>query len=108
MKKQYNQLPHVAFSILLTLTDKERHGYDILRQVNEDSLGRIRLSTGALYASIQQLHEKGLIREVEQQNDSRRRYYVLTKKGNTVLEAELEYYKNSVRLAEERQKEKYA
>lgn len=108
MKKQYNQLPHVAFSILVALTDKERHGYDIVKQIYEDSQGRVRLSSGALYASIQQLAEKGLIHEVRRPDDSRRRYYALTSAGEEALHIELDYYKNSVRLAEERQKEKYA
>lgn len=111
MRKQYNQLPHVAFSILLALSEKERHGYDIIQQIHEDSLGRIKLSPGALYASIQQLHENGYIREIEKnQTDTRRRYYGLTDTGVEALKKEIDYYQNSLYLAKERQKqrEKYA
>ena len=49
MAKQYNQLPQVAFSILLALSLKPRHGYEIMKQVEEDSNGKIKLGPGALY-----------------------------------------------------------
>jgi DNA-binding PadR family transcriptional regulator len=103
MKRQFNQLPRVAFSILLALSLKPRHGYEIIKQVQEDSDGRIKLSPGALYTSIKQLHEQGLIEEVTDKTDKRRRYYRLTKSGKRALEAELDYYQNSVELARQRQ-----
>lgn len=103
MKKQYNQLPQVAFSILLALSLRERHGYEIIKQVAEDSSGKIKLSPGALYTSIKQLHDQGLISEVERSDDDRRRYYRLTKKGSSALSAELAYYQTSVELARQRQ-----
>jgi DNA-binding PadR family transcriptional regulator len=103
MTRQYNQLPQVAFSILLALSLKQRHGYEIIKQVHEDSAGKIRLGPGALYTSIRQLHEKFLIEEIVVPDDARRRYYKLTKKGRDILNQELEYYKNSLELARQRQ-----
>lgn len=103
MARQYNQLPQVAFSILLALSLKERHGYEIIKQVSEDSNGKINLGPGALYTSIKQLVEQGLIQEVARQDDSRRRYYKLSQKGKTVLTEELDYYRNTVELARQRQ-----
>jgi len=103
MKKQYNQLPQVAFSILLALSLKERHGYEIIKQVSEDSNGKINLSPGALYTSIKQLLEQKLIHEKIRDDDTRRRYYVLTDKGKSVLNAELNYYQNTIELARQRQ-----
>jgi DNA-binding PadR family transcriptional regulator len=103
MNRQHNQLPQVAFSILLALTLRPRHGYEIIKQVEEDSSGKIRLGAGALYTSIKQLHEKRLIEEITTQEDTRRRYYQLTDQGRTVLGSELEYYKNSLELARKRQ-----
>jgi DNA-binding PadR family transcriptional regulator len=102
MKRQHQQLPQVAFSILLALSLKERHGYEIIKQVQEDSAGRIKLSPGALYTSIKQLHDQGLVTEVEQPGDTRRRYYRLTSKGKTILTTELDYYRNSLELARQR------
>lgn len=103
MKKQYNQLPQVAFSILLALSLKERHGYEVIKQVVDDSNGKISLSPGALYTSIKQLLEQKLIEEVQHDDDTRRRYYRLTKNGKTALNAEVDYYQNSVALARQRQ-----
>src|ERR1019366_4211032 len=102
MAKQYNQLPQVAFSILLALSLKPRHGYEIMKQVGEDSKGKIKLAPGALYTSIKLLNEQGLVKELEDQLDARRRYYQLTDKGRQELNAELEYYDNTVKLAKQR------
>lgn len=103
MTRQYNQLPQVAFSILLALSLKPRHGYEIIKQVDEDSFGKISLGPGALYTSIRHLHEGELIEEVIVPEDTRRRYYKLTDKGCDTLNQELEYYKNSLELARKRQ-----
>ncbi|MBW4061144.1 helix-turn-helix transcriptional regulator [Candidatus Saccharibacteria bacterium] len=102
MKRIYNQLPQVAFGILLALSLKERHGYEIIKQITEDSDGKIKLSPGALYTSIKQLNEQGLIKEVEHTEDIRRRYYRLTEAGKKVLGHEVAYYRTSVELARER------
>ena len=102
MKRTYNQLPQVAFGILLALSLKERHGYEIIKQINDDSDGKIKLSPGALYTSIKLLNEQGLIKEIEHKEDVRRRYYRLTEAGKKTLGAEVEYYKTSVELARER------
>lgn len=103
MKKQYNQLPQVAFGILLALSLKERHGYEIIKQIEEDSRGKIHLSPGALYTSIKQLLEQKLVVEVIRNDDTRRRYYKLSSKGRAVLGDELAYYQNTIALARERQ-----
>ncbi|HSX30603.1 MAG TPA: PadR family transcriptional regulator [Candidatus Saccharimonadales bacterium] len=103
MSKDYNQLPQVAFSILLALSLRERHGYEIIKQVEDDSNGKIKLGPGALYTSIKQLLAHGLILEVKQNHDARRRYYKLSAAGSKVLAAELEYYENAVLLAKRRQ-----
>jgi DNA-binding PadR family transcriptional regulator len=103
MIKQYNQLPQVAFSILLALSLKPRHGYEIMKQVAEDSNGKITLGPGALYTSIKQLNDQQLIEEVNDETDSRRRYYRLTSKGRESLRAELSYYEATIKLARQRQ-----
>src|SRR5476651_1421270 len=102
MTKQYNQLPQVAFSILLALSLKPRHGYEIMKQVDQDSNGKIKLVPGALYASIKLLNEQGLVKELEEVVDARRRYYELTEKGSKKLNAELKYYDNTLKLARQR------
>lgn len=102
MTKQYNQLPQVAFNILLALSLKPRHGYEIMKQIEEDSGGKIKLGPGALYTSIKFLHEQSLIEEIVEDADTRRRYYQITNLGKKKLGAELEYYELSVKLARQR------
>lgn len=103
MAKQYNQLPQVAFNILLALSLKPRHGYEIMKQVDKDSNGKIKLGPGALYTSIKLLNEQKLIEEIMDDIDTRRRYYQLTDLGKKKLSTELEYYEISLKLARQRQ-----
>lgn len=102
MKRQSTKLlPQVAFSILLALSLKPRHGYELMKQIEDDSNGIVKMGPGALYGTIKQLNEDGLIEELPSQKD-RRRYYRLSKKGLESLGTELKYYENTVKLARQR------
>jgi DNA-binding PadR family transcriptional regulator len=94
-------MPQISFGIMMALSLKPRHGYEIMQQVTEDSAGRIKLGPGSLYSSIKQLIEAGLIEEAPGESD-RRRYYRLTKKGWDRLNAELDYFDKTLRLAKQR------
>lgn len=96
-----NLLPQVSFSILMALSLKPRHGYEVMKQVDEDSLGKIKLGPGSLYTAIKQLCDEGLIDEVDGE-DQRRRYYQLTSKGWDRLGSELNYFENTLKLAKQR------
>jgi len=102
MSKESSQLPQVAFSILLALSLRERHGYEIIKQVQEDSNGKINLGPGALYTSIKQLRKRGLITEVTHKDDTKRRYYKLSGLGTKALRDELTYYEGALTLARKR------
>jgi len=102
-KRTSNLLPQVTFSILFALSLKPRHGYELMQQIEHDSNGRVKLGPGALYGSIKQLREENLIEEMPFEDDNeRRRYYRLTKKGWDRLSSELDYFENIVRLTGER------
>jgi DNA-binding PadR family transcriptional regulator len=75
------------FYILLSLRDGERHGYEILKDVQSGSLGDIRLSPATLYTSLKKLLDAGLVQEVSgpKDGDPRRRYYRLTSGGRKEL-----------------------
>ena len=45
------------FYILLSLATKARHGYDIMKQVENDSQGNVKLGPGTLYGAIARLEE---------------------------------------------------
>jgi DNA-binding PadR family transcriptional regulator len=94
-------LPQVSFSIIFALSLKPRHGYEIMQQVRDDSLDKISIGSGSLYTAIKQLSESNLIEEMPYE-DTRRKYYRLTKKGWDRLEAELEYFERTVKIAKQR------
>ena len=86
------QLPltPLSFQILVALADGPKHGYGILKEIEEASGEPLRSSTGTLYLAIQRLEQEGLIEEDETVagEDSRRRYYRLTAEGRGVAAAE--------------------
>lgn len=90
------QLPltHLTYHILLALADEERHGYGIIREIEERSGGALVPSTGALYLALQRMEEEGLIAESPRrpgaEDDARRRYYRLTQRGRALAKAESE------------------
>ena len=56
-------LTPAVFHILLALSTQERHGYEIMKQVENDSLAKVKMGPGTLYGSIGRMSEAGLIRE---------------------------------------------
>ncbi len=103
MPSKTKPLTQIAFSILLVLSPVPRHGYDIMKQVKEDTGGRLNIGPGSLYGTIKQLLAERLIEEVKDHTDTeRRRYYQLTDKGKEALQAELRQYEATLRIAENR------
>ena len=86
--------------ILLSLAEQPRHGYSILKDVEEMSEGRVRLSTGTLYGALRRLLEDGWITRHGAHDTSRgRQDYRLTARGRKVLEHEASRLKQLTRLA---------
>ncbi len=103
-KRKLDPLPPAAFQILLSLADDDLHGYGIMRQVANQTDGRMRLGPGTLYSSIQSLLEEKFIEEVEHREDmklgqERRRYYRLTSAGRKAVRAEAERLADLLRVA---------
>jgi DNA-binding PadR family transcriptional regulator len=103
-KRKLDPLPAAAFQILLSLADEDLHGYGIMRNVEEQTAGRMRLGPGTLYSSIQTLLEEKLIQELDQREDvqlgqERRRYYRLTAAGRKLARAEAERLAGLLRVA---------
>src|SRR5437899_1716163 len=90
--QRYLPLTAVVFEILLALADGERHGYDVMQDVEQRTGGRIVLHAGTLYRALSRLLEQGLIEELDERpdrdGDERRRYYRLTTLGRAVARAE--------------------
>jgi len=89
------------FYILLSLATKERHGYDIMKQVEADSQGKVKLGAGTLYGAIKRMLEEKLIIEIDTSH-ARRKYYKLTDKGGAIFNNELQRYTQAVELARQK------
>ncbi|MCX5254233.1 PadR family transcriptional regulator [Streptomyces canus] len=85
-------MTQAAFFVLTALADQPRHGYGILREVEELSEGAVQMRVGTLYGVLDRLTADALIvldRE-EVQQGRLRRYYRLTDEGTAALDAEAE------------------
>ncbi len=94
MNNNYQPLTPSVFYILLALHQQERHGYDIMKTVERDSDGVVKMGAGTLYGAIKRLLEAGLVVETDERpdainDDERRRYYGLTATGKKTLGSEL-------------------
>jgi len=103
-KQKLSPLPSAAFQILLALVGEDLHGYGIMRQVAEQTGGRVRLGPGTLYSSIRTLLEEGLIEELDSREDARpgeerRRYYRLTSAGCRLARSEAQRLAEVLRVA---------
>ena len=73
--------------ILGVLEGRQRHGYDIARQIETRSGGAITFNSATLYPTLYRLEQRGLIRGrwVEKAGQRRRRFYRITSAGRTAL-----------------------
>ena len=103
-KRKLDPLPSAAFHILLALSCEDLHGYAIMREVEQQTDGRVRLGPGTLYGSIKTLLEAKLIVELAERPDAepgteRRRYYRLTSAGLKLARSEAENLAGLLRVA---------
>jgi DNA-binding PadR family transcriptional regulator len=94
-------LTSVEFHILLAMFDGPIHGYAIMRDVEELTLGGLRIGPGTLYATIKRLVAEQLIEECEADTD-RRRCYRLTRKGRAAAAEDARRLSELVRAARKR------
>ena len=73
--------------ILALLEERDRHGYDLARLIEERSGGAISFHVASLYPTLHRMEEKDLIegRWVEKAAQRRRRYYRITAAGSKTL-----------------------
>jgi DNA-binding PadR family transcriptional regulator len=100
-------LTPAVLHILLALSAGERHGYAVMKQVEADSQGKVKMGRGTLYGSLGRMIEAGLIRESDKKidpemDDARRVYYKITGLGQQALQAELERYREVVAVAQQK------
>ena len=96
--KDINPITPAVFYILLALYGTDRHGYDIMRQIKEDSHGVFTMGPGTLYGSIDRMMSTGLLERLPSEN-TRRIYYRLTAKGKKVLQTEVDRISQATQTA---------
>jgi DNA-binding PadR family transcriptional regulator len=92
------------FHILLALSDRDRHGSDIVREVETQTSGELKLWPAMLYSSIEQMTDAGLIEELDQTErpegaSGRRRYFRITGDGRRMLTEEAHRFSRLADLA---------
>ncbi len=97
-------LKPALYLILLALTDGDRHGYSIKKEILNRTDGKVKLGAGTLYRSIRQLVDRELIEESDKRpdpalDDERRNYFRLTRLGRRVAQAETERLAMLVQVA---------
>lgn len=86
-------LTNLAFNILVALGNEDRHGYAIIKEIEERSEGVLTVRSGTLYTALQRLQEAGLVAEsgerpAPDRDDKRRRYYRISDLGRVVVALE--------------------
>ncbi len=93
------------YHILLALAEGPAHGAEIRRRVRRHTRGSLELYPAMLYGSLEDLLERGWVREVDEKSgrplggSDRYRYLDLTPAGRETLAAETEEYQEVVRIA---------
>ncbi len=81
--------------VLALLEERDRHGYEIAKQIEARTDGAITFHVASLYTLLYRLEGKELVagRWVEKSGQRRRRYYRLTPRGASVLATERRRWK---------------
>ena len=100
----YQPLTPAVFHVLLALADGDKHGYAIMKSVEEHTSGTLKMGAGTLYGTLQRLTDAGWVLEVTPPQaltarDERRRFYRLTGDGRQTLGTEVRRLEELVRLA---------
>lgn len=82
-----------VFQVLISLTERDLHGYGIIGDIRDRTAREVELSTSTLYGAIKRMMRDGLIeqsdmRPTPESDDARRRYYRITDFGREVAQRE--------------------
>lgn len=105
MESRYQPLTEALFYILLAVR-KPVHGYGIIQEVEEMTVGRVSLGPGTLYGAINTLLERGWIVLYSAELGSRKKKeYVITPAGREAFDAEMARLRELVRNGEKMEDE---
>lgn len=92
------ELTDTAFYILASLV-KEKHGYLIMKNVEELTNNKVIIGPASLYTTLKKLLKAGLI-ELNPITDEQKKVYKITNAGKDMLVKEIERKKEMVKFAE--------
>jgi DNA-binding PadR family transcriptional regulator len=103
---EYLPLSETSLLIMLSLTKIPKHGYGIMKDVEEMSAGRVQMATGTLYSALRRMLDEGWIERMKdgqpKQNIRERKFYQLTILGRRILALEMERLQTLVQLSQVR------
>ena len=91
--RDFVPLPNLPLHVLLVLAEGVRHGWGIIKRIEEITAGDQSPSSGSLYLAMSRMEEQGLIVDApapDDETDARRRYYRLSPLGREVLAHEMD------------------
>jgi PadR family transcriptional regulator, regulatory protein PadR len=82
--------------ILALLEERDRHGYELARLIDERSRGEISFHAASLYPTLYRMEDKAFIegRWIEKAGQRQRRYYRLTATGRKTLASQRTVWEN--------------
>ncbi|WP_240458737.1 PadR family transcriptional regulator [Virgibacillus sp. Bac330] len=86
LRKAYVPMTETAFYMLLSLLEP-RHGYGIMKHVEELTKGRIQLGSGTVYGTLTKMQRDGLIHVYS--TKERKKMYQITVDGQHILKIEM-------------------
>ena len=97
--KRYLPMTETAFYILLSLT-QPRHGYGIIKHVEEITDGRLQLGSGTIYGTLTKMQRDGIITVYS--DEERKKIYEMTDIGKSLMRDEItrlkELHQNAVKF----------
>lgn len=97
-------VPPRTFAILLALAEEPKHGYRLMRELQENPVEQWLLGPATLYRTLKQMQGEGLITSTDgpdqESGGPPRRYYALSGFGRRVGEAEAARMRGLVARAE--------
>ena len=107
LPQQHLPLTVPVFQILLSVSDRDLHGYAIIQDIRERTGGEVELTASTLYAAIKRLLDVRLIEELDtrpgpEDDDPRRRYYRITALGLDVARLEAARLERAVKMARQK------
>jgi DNA-binding PadR family transcriptional regulator len=103
MSRKSKPISQPVFLILLQLSMKSGHGYSLMKDIRALSGGRVKLSSGTMYAALRRLRENKWVVLCPQPGQSRhKRSHVLTPRGREALRSEIDRMRVLTQIAEAR------